>query len=305
MKIRTLRFLSKEGVSNVVKNKLMSLASTVTVVISLLLLGLVLLVAINVNSNMEKLRQELEVVIFLEVDVNGFDREAIRSFIESRVATGEVAEWRFEDKETAFASLKASFSDPSMLKGMTKDQMAESFFVRLSDPDQGARFVEPLSKLPGIQPAPDGINYPYETLMQITRFSDVLNSVTIFLMGIMVIIALFIISNTIRLTVLSRSKEIEIMKHVGALDSFIRMPFFVEGIVIGVLGAITAFFMTEQSYIWMKGVFNNVMDELGLGLFQLVPFAPLAMRIVLVYLLIGVAIGGAGSLLSIRKYLKV
>lgn len=305
MKIRTIRLLSREGVSNVVKNKLMSLASIITVFIALLLLGLVLLLAVNVNSIMEKTRQELEVVIFLEVDVNPLDRETIKGYIEEQQAAGEVSEWRYEDKQTAYDNLKADFSDPALLKGMTAEQMAESFYIRLTDPDNGDEFLAPLYGMAGIQPQPDGINYPQSTLSQITRFADIINTVTLILMGVMLVIAVFIISNTIRLTVLSRSREIEIMKSVGALDSFIRMPFFVEGIVIGLFGAVVGFLLTFQGYAFMRESFNVMMTDLGLGLFQLVPFEPMSLRIVVMYLLIGVMVGGTGSLISVRKYLKV
>lgn len=305
MKIRTMRLLSREGVSNVVKNKLMSLASIVTVLISLLLLGLVLLLAVNVNSNMEQMRQELEVVIFLEVDVNPLDRETVKGYIEEQQTAGVVSQWRYEDKQAAFDNLKAGFSDPALLKGMTPEQMAESFYVRLTDPDNGDAFLSPLYGMEGIQPQPDGVNYPQSTLSQISRFADVVNLVTLILMGVMLIIAVFIISNTIRLTVLSRSREIEIMKSVGALDSFIRMPFFVEGIFIGLLGAITGFLLTFQGYAMLRESFNLMMMDLGLGLFQLVPFEPMSLRIAVMYLLIGVMVGGIGSLISVRKYLKV
>jgi len=305
MKIRTMRLLSREGISNVVKNKLMSLASITTVLIALLLLGLVLLVAVNVNSNMEHLRRELEVVIFLEVDVNPIDREAVKGYIEEREAAGDVSQWRYEDKQTAYDTLKKDFADPALLKGITAAQMAESFYVRLTNPDNGETFLKPLYEMPGIQPQPDGINYPQTTLSQITRFADIISSVTLVLMGVMLVIAVFIISNTIRLTVLSRSREIEIMKHVGALDSFIRMPFFVEGIVIGILGSVVAFLLTFQGYAYLREAFNVMMTDLGLGLFQLVPFDPMSFRIIVMYVLIGVAVGGTGSLISVRKYLKV
>ena len=305
MKIRTMRLLSREGASNVVKNKLMSLASTVTVLVALLLLGVVLLLAVNLNFNMEQMRRELEVVVFLDVNVNALDREAVKAFIEERQSAGEVASWRYEDKQTAFENLKSSFSDPDLLKGMTPAQMAESFYIRLADPDNGNSFIEPLSKLSGIQPAPDGILYPKDSLNQITRFAEILNTVTLVLMGIMLIISIFIISNTIRLTVLARSREIEIMRSVGALDSFIRMPFFVEGIVIGLLGAILSFLLTYKGYEWIYGALNTLFENLGLGMFQVVLFQPMAFRILLMYLIIGTAVGGTGSLISVRKYLKV
>lgn len=305
MKIRTMRLLSREGISNVVKNKLMSLASMGTVIIALLLLGLVLLVAINVKSNMDQVRKELEVLVFLNIDINDLDRETIRAFIAEREATGEVASWKYESKEEAYQNLKDSFTDQALMKGMTADQMAESFTIRLSDPDNGTQFIEPLSKLPGIQPAPEGINYPQMSLERITGFADILNSVTLALMGIMLVISVFIISNTIRLTVFARRKEIEIMRHVGALDSFIRMPFFVEGIVIGVLGAAAACLFTWKGYGWAHDTLNLMLQDLELAMFNLVPFEPMAMRIVLLYFIIGIAIGGIGSLISVRKHLNV
>ena len=305
MKIRTMRLLSREGVSNVVKNKLMSLASIGTVVIALLLLGLVLLVAINVKSNMDQMRKELEVLVFLNIDINDLDRAAIKTYIQERETAGEVASWKYESKEEAYRNLQASFSDPALLKGMTSEQMAESFSIRLSNPEGGAHFIEPLSQMPGIQPEPDGINYPQQTLEQITGFADILNTVTLALMGIMLVISVFIISNTIRLTVFARRKEIEIMRHVGALDSFIRMPFFVEGIVIGILSAAAAFLLTWKGYGWTHDTLNLMLADLGFGMFNLVPFEPVGMRIVVLYFIIGMAIGGIGSLISVRKHLNV
>jgi cell division transport system permease protein len=305
MKIRTMRLLSREGMSNVVRNKLMSLASMGTVIIALLLLGLVLLVAINVKSNMEQVRKELEVLVFLNIDINDLDRETIKAFIVEREAAGEVASWTYESKEEAYQNLQDSFSDPALLKGMTAAEMAESFTIRLSDPENGAQFIEPLSQLPGIQPAPDGINYPQQTLERITGFADIINSVTLILMGIMLVISVFIISNTIRLTVFARRKEIEIMRHVGALDSFIRMPFFVEGVLIGILSATAASLLTWKGYGWIHDTLNVMLKDLGFGMFNLLPFDPMAMRIVLLYFIIGTAIGGIGSLISVRKHLNV
>jgi len=305
MKIRTMRLLAREGVSNVVKNKLMTLASMGTVVIALLLLGLVLLVAINVKSNMDRLTQELEVVVMLEVDINEMDREAIKAFVEERMAAGEVSSYAYEDKAQAFENVKESLSDPALLKGMTKDQMPESLSIRLTNPELGSEFIAPLSKFSGIQPGGDGIQYPQETLERITDIADILNTVTLGLMGIMLVVSVFIISNTIRLTVFARRKEIEIMRHVGALDSFIRMPFFVEGIVIGLLGALTAFLFTLQSYSWIRDTLNGMLDNLGIGMFQLVDFHPVSVRILMLYIIIGTVIGGIGSLISVRKHLNV
>ena len=283
----------------------MSVASTGTVVVALLLLGLVLLIAINVKTNMEQMRRELEVVVFLDVEVNDLDREAVKAFMAEREATGEVLSWRYESKEEAYGNLKKQFSDQALLKGMTEKQMAESFYVRLVEPDNGNMFIEPLSKMPGIQPQPDGINYPQDLLSRITGMAGIMNTVTLALMGIMLVISVFIISNTIRLTVFARKKEIEIMRHVGALDSFIRMPFFVEGILIGLIGAMVSYFMTFETYDWAKNTLNPIMEDIGFGMFQMVAFQPLAPRFIVLYAIIGFTIGGIGSMISVRKHLNV
>ncbi len=307
MKIRTMRLLANEGASNVVKNKLMSLASIGTVIIALLLLGLVLLVAINIQSNMDRLTTELEVVVILNVDINEMDREGVKSFVEERQDSGEVLSWTYEDKATAFENLKKKFNNPALLKGMTKEQLPESLAIKLANPDEGDAFIEPLSKLPGIQPGPLGITYPKETLVRLMHTTDILNKVALALMGIMLVVSIFIISNTIRLTVFARRKEIEIMRHVGALDSFIRMPFFVEGIVIGVAGAFASFLITIQTYNWAQGTLNKLLESAVFGTFQLrlVAFSPVSGRILLLYFIIGTAIGGIGSLISVRKHLNV
>jgi cell division transport system permease protein len=303
MKLRTIRLLTKEGIANVYKNKLMSLASLGMVVISLLVLGLVLLFAVNIRDNFQNMIKELEVIFFLDPDIAPFDKEAINLFIETKVASGDVSSYTFETKEQAFLNIQKDIVDQSLLKGFTKESMPESFYVKLADPENSDAFIAELKMYRGILQG--DISYPEETRDQMISIQNVVNAVTFVVLLIMMIISIFIISNTIRLTVFARRKEIEIMKYVGSLDGFIRLPFIVEGIIIGLVGAITAFLITYISYGWVQNGINNLLLELHLVGYKAVEFEPLAISVLSIYTIIGMTIGAIGSIISVRKHLNV
>jgi cell division transport system permease protein len=119
------------------------------------------------------------------------------------------------------------------------------------------------------------------------------------------VVSVFLISNTIRLTVFARRREIEIMKYVGALDSFIRLPFIVEGFLIGLIGAAVSFVFTSQAYIWIQNVINVFLLNLQLTTLRVLEFGPVAFRIFIIYTIFGIVIGGIGSFMSVRKHLNV
>ena len=119
------------------------------------------------------------------------------------------------------------------------------------------------------------------------------------------VISVLLISNTIRLTVFARRHQIEIMKYVGALDSFIRWPFIVEGLLIGFIGAVLSFILTSQAYKWLQDVINAILLNLKLSTLRILEFGPVAFRIFIIYSIFGIVIGGIGSFFSVRKHLNV
>ncbi|MCX7773443.1 MAG: permease-like cell division protein FtsX [Clostridia bacterium] len=304
MKIRTLQLLAKEGSYNVYKNKLMSFASIMTVIATLFFLGIVLLIAVNITSNLEVMKRDLEVTVFLNVDVTPLQREDVKAFIEQKKAAGVVSSYRIETKEQAYANLKEELKNDALLRGLTAANLPESYYIKLTNPSYSETFITDLSMYQGVN-KDYGIGYNKAGLDRLEGILKVFNYVTIALLVVLMVVSIFLISNTIRLTVFARRREIEIMKYVGALDSFIRWPFIVEGIIIGFIGAILSFFLTSQAYGWLQNVINSILVNLKLTTLKVMPFSPVAFRILIIYTIFGVIIGGIGSFLSVRKHLNV
>ena len=304
MKIRTIKLLAKEGSNNVVKNKLMSFASAITVVIALFILGIVLLIAINITSNVESMKRDLELTLFLNVNATPYQREEVVNYIESNVDQGIFTEYRIESKEEMYKNIKDSLGDESLLEGFSVENAAESFYIKLADSNSSQTAITEISQFSGVNKN-NGIGYGKEELDKLEGILKIFNTVTIIVLGVLMVISIFLISNTIKLTVYARRHQIEIMKYIGAVDSFIRAPFIVEGFLIGLLGAAVAFLLTSQAYTWIQSGLNVLLVNLNLTTLSIMPFNPVALRIFIIYVIFGIVIGGLGSVVSVRKHLNV
>lgn len=304
MKIRTLRLLAKEGTHNIYKNKLMSLASIMTVVATLFFLGIVLLIAVNITSNIEAMKRDLELTVFLKVDASEFERQEVITYIEGEKKAGVISEYRMETKEQAYENIKNELKNEALLKGLSAENLPESFYIKLTDPAYSDQVIVKLTKFTGVN-TEYGIGYNKSGLERLENILKVFNYVVMIILVVLMVIATFLISNTIRLTVYARRREIEIMKYVGALDNFIRWPFIVEGILIGFIGAIISFIVTAQAYNWLQNTLNSILASMGLTTLRIMEFSPVALHIFAVYSIFGMLIGGVGSILSVRKHLNV
>lgn len=304
MKIRTLQLLAKEGTHNVYKNKLMSMASILTVVASLFFLGIVLLIAVNITTNIEVMKRDLDVTVFLNVSATDFEKNEVTTFLEKEKSSGIISGYRTETKDQAYNNLKSELKNEALLKGITPDNLPESYYIKLTDPAYSEKFISELSEFPGVNKE-YGIGYNKEGLEKLEGILRIFNYAMMALLTVLMIISVFLISNTIRLTVYARRREIEIMKYVGALDSFIRWPFIVEGFIIGLIGAIIAFILTSQAYTWLQNFINGILKNIGLASLRVLEFGPVALRIFVIYAIFGAIIGGIGSVMSVRKHLNV
>lgn len=303
MKIRTMRLLTREGAKNVYKNKLMSFASLVTIMATLFVLGLVLLIIVNVTTNLEAKKQDLQVKFYLRVDASELEQEEVAMFVEKQKDAGVVSEYQYESKEEAFENAKKDLKDESLLEGLTADNFAVGYFVSLTDPSYSDQFIAELKLLSGVDS--QWITYPKQELERITGLVRVFDYVALFVLAVLMIISVLLISNTIRLTVFARRREIEIMKYVGANDWFIRFPFIIEGMIIGILGALIAQLLTSEAYGWIKNGLNTLFASIKLTGLQLVEFNQLALRLLVIYVIFGMTIGIIGSFMSVRKHLNV
>jgi len=303
MKIRTLRLLTKEGVANVYKNKLMSAASMITITTTLFILGLVLLIIVNVITNLEARKRELQVIFYLKVEATRLEEEEVAMFIENCKASGIIAEYQHESREQAYENARMNLKNESLMEGLTPENFAEGYFVKLSNPNESDQFIAKLKLLSGVNS--QWISYPKQELERISGIVHVFNYAAIFVLVVLMIISILLISNTIRLTVYARRKEIEIMKYVGANDWFIRFPFIIEGMVIGLIGALIAYLLTSQAYGWIKDGLNNLFASIRIADLQLMDFGQFAIRILVVNIIFGMTIGVIGSFMSVKKHLNV
>ncbi|NLY17706.1 MAG: ABC transporter permease [Clostridiaceae bacterium] len=298
MKIRTIKYLLKEGISNTYKNLLMSLASLAMVISSLLIFGVFLMITINLFYNYNRLESQFEIVVILETDATSFEA----SDIEQKIISDErVFSYKRVSKEEAFSEMKEMLEDSELITGLTPEFLYESFRIHLKDADQSEAFVEELSVMPGIKE----MEFPRELLEKLGVFFRWMNVGSMFVLTLLLIISVSIISNTIKLTVYARRREIGIMKYIGANDWFIRWPFIIEGMVIGLVGAVISFILTSYGYNAIESYVNRELISGSLEVLRVKSLDNISARLLLLYVIIGTVMGAIGSIISVRKHLNV
>jgi len=288
-----------EGFTNTYKNFLMSLASISMVIASLLIFGIFLMITINLNYNLNQIEKQLEIVVFLERDISEMQADNIELQLKD---DSRVMDFVRISKEQAFAEMAEMLEDSSLLEGLTPDFLSESFRIHLISPEDSNTFSSELKKLDGV----DEIVFPKVLLEKMTQVLKWVNVGTMVVLVVLLIISVSIIANTIKLTVFARRKEIGIMKYVGANDWFIRWPFIIEGMIIGLLGALISFVTTSYFYNVAEKWANTELVSYGVGNFlRVVPLENISGSILFVYIIIGMVMGAAGSVISVRKHLNV
>ncbi len=298
MRIRTTKYMFKEGFINAYRNKLMSLASLGVVTASLLIFGLFFIVSITLNTNLEGLKEQPEIQVFCLPEL---DDHQIQEIEETIKKDERVREYTVVSKGENFQKLKTELLEnrEDLLKGLDESMMSVSFILKMKDPADGEKVVIEYREMEGIS----SVKHPREILDIISRVTYWIPLVCILILFVLLIVSMFIISNTIKLTVFARRREISIMKYIGATDWFIRWPFIVEGVIIGCIGAIFAFIVVSFGYSMFESKFSN--DFAHINLVKLVSMGAIWPQVIVTFLGIGTFIGALGSFISIRKYLRV
>ncbi|NMB95793.1 MAG: ABC transporter permease [Clostridiaceae bacterium] len=299
MKIRTLKYIFNDGVKNVYKNRLMSLASISTIMASLLIFGIFYLMIINVKYNVMNLNEQPEMQVFCNPEL---DDIGVRLVHNTLTRNDNIAEVTMVTKEQAFEKVKEMLDDDAdLLEGMDNSFLPVSFIIKLDDIENSDEIVKELSRINGV----DKVTYPQKTIEFISKFTKWIQAISILLTTVLLVVSVFIISNTIKLTVFARRKEISIMKYIGATNWFIRWPFIIEGILIGFIGAVVSFLVSGYFYNEIETKFTSELAQLGTDIITLLKFNEVSLPMILLYLLLGCTVGAFGSMISIRKYLKV
>lgn len=295
MKIRTGEYFVTEAVKSLRHNGLMSIASITTVALSLLILGTFLMMVLNLNHLASELESKVEISVYLK---DSLDDRAMRE-VGTRITqlTG-VTEVTFVSKDEALVKFKQRLGEQQSLLSALGDSnpLPNAFEVKVDQPAQVKPVAQAISQLNGVENARFGQEV-VEKLFQLTQMIRIFGLILIIFLAFA---ALFIISNTIRITVFARRREIGIMKYVGATDWFIRWPFMLEGIILGFGGALIAVLFLAQSY-------NMLTDKVvqSMAFLPLIPRYPFITEISLFLLVAGTVIGALGSTISLRRFLKV
>ena len=299
MKISSIKYFIVDALKSLNRNKTVSLASVATVAATLFILGVFLLIVFNVNAGVKDLGSKLEVKIYLKDDFTISDKVAIESAINSVKGVSNV---RFENKSDALEKVKKQFGEDSkaLVQGFEKNNpFPNAYLVRVEKPEVVGDVVNAAEGLSGIEKIKD----VREIVDKIIKITNTLKIIGLVLFAILISVSLFLIGNTIKLTVYSRRKEIGIMKYVGATDWFIRWPFIIEGMILGIAGAIIS---TSVLYFIYGAVFHKLANvSLGFLGFALMNPQFILSTILWQFILGGIIIGATGSVIAIRKFLAV
>jgi len=298
MKIRTLGRHVREGVKNLGRNGWMSFASISAVSITLFILGVFLILAMNVNYFAQSVEKQVEIRVFLDVLAT---KENVAQVEQNIKTIPKVDTVTFIPKEEGLKQFKESLGEKAYLfEGLEKDNpLPDTLVVKTKDPKDTSVVAAQIKKLEYVK----NLNYGEGTVEKLFAWTGAIRNVGIaFIIGLG-FTAMFLIANTIKLTIVARRREIEIMKLVGATNWFIRWPFFVEGLLMGIIGGLIPTAMLTIGYYYLLDGIQSSFE--AAQLFKLLPLFPLVYQVAMALLAIGAFIGIWGSLVSVRRFLRV
>ncbi|KHM52733.1 cell division transport system permease protein [Anaerovibrio lipolyticus DSM 3074] len=295
MSINTVEYFIREVIHSLRRNNWMSVASIGTVAVSLFIFGMFLMLVMNMNKMVDAMESQVQIKVYLEDD---FSRDDARDLEVDLKKMQGVEKVTFVPKEEAMEKFKERLGDQKTLLDALDETnpLPDSFEVMVLQPEMVKTAAENIEKFEGVDSAKYGQDV-MEHLFDITRLIRIFGFA---LMMVLALATLFIISNTIRLTVFARRKEIAIMKYVGATDWFIRWPFVLEGIVMGFLGSLIASVVLRLTY---SGITAKIYDTLAF--FPLIPEEPFLNYVTMIVVIGGMIMGAIGSTVSIKRFLKV
>ena len=299
MKFNIVGYLLGEGIRNTFKNKKSTLSAMLVMVISMLIFGLFFILGENVNHIMKTVADTQAIQVFIKLGAT--DKE-VKDVGEKLAQIEGIEKVDFMSKEELLDEYMKSLGEQAYVVESLKDEnfLSDSYVVTLKDLKLANQVERQINELDNIKK----ITASNATISKLVSVTNGIRIVTALILLGLVVASLFIISNTIKLTVYARRKEISIMKYVGATNSFIRWPFIVEGIIIGIVAAAVSILIVGGLYqlTTNKLLSLSLIQDLGI---TFVTFGNMFNMIVIVYLFLGIGIGTIGSLFSMKKYLEV
>jgi len=297
MMIRNIQYFLVQGFKGVVTNSLMSIISIGIVIASLVLFGLCTLFGINVNFIGEQVKQQCQINVYMEKDI---DRDGLRHIASELEEIPGIKSVELYTKEERFEKTKETYGSQADTIAILEEEnpLRDAYIITLSDLGSSNTVSEIAAGIEGV----DEVKNRQDIIDSIQKITEFIRNASIWMLIILIAISTFIISNTIRLGVFARRKEINIMKFVGATNWFIRWPFIIEGAILGLLGAIGASLIVIAIY---SSIVSSVMSASFFDGIFLLNVKDATSIIVCSFVAIGVGIGTFGSVLSVRKHLQV
>ena len=295
MSFSTKEYFVKETYKSIRRNGFMSFASISTVAVSLLVLGMFLMIFLNTNNLAQYLENQVQISVYMQDSATDKELASVKDKLTKMPGVVKVSQ---VNKQQALERFKKRLGDQEqLLNSLGKENPFPNYFeVQVDNPDRIKVLTPQIGQLPKVETAKFGQEV-VEHLFQLTK---ILRLGGIVLVVFLAMATLFIISNTIRLTVFARRKEVIIMKYVGATDWFIRWPFLLEGMTLGFCGAVVA-------SLFINSIYSGLLERIHatLAFLPLLPTYPLLLYVDVFLLVAGTGIGALGSYISLRKFLQV
>ncbi len=288
-------YFFSEGLHSIFTHGFMSFAAVCMIICCLLIMGSFTLVAVNASSMFHSLEQENQFTAYIEDTLTQEEARGLQDDIE---AIPNVARAEFVTKEEAQADFEADYEGNPLFESLPAEVYRDRFHIYLDDISQLAQTEQAVDDVAGVawtKSAP-------EIAEGFVVIRNIASAVAIILVVILLLVSLFIIANTIKLATFNRREEIAIMKMCGATNAFVRWPFVFEGLILGLLGAVIAFFL-EWGIYTLVGSAISTSDTIALV--TVLPFGPMAWPVLGIFAATGLVIGVGGSSLAIRKFLQV
>lgn len=297
MKFSTLKRHIREGVKNIFRNGWMSVASIGAVTVALILVAIFVTVILNINQMTSNVEKDVEIKVLIELTA---DEDQIKTLGEEIEDINGIETMRFSSKDDELNLLVEGMGEQGEAWALFEQDnpLNHAYVVKAKDPQQTEAIAAKIENFENVYK----VNFGQDVVPQLFKFNNYARATGLALIAGLVFMAVFLISNTIKLTIHARSTEIGIMRLVGATNNFIRLPFFVEGFLLGVLGSIIPIVVTLIGYHF---VIKNVSGQTSFNFVQLLPYNPFVWQLSLFIVLIGGIIGTLGSGMSVRKFLKV
>ena len=300
MRTSNVTYLVKKGISSIWKNFLMSFASFCILMVSLLLVSCAVLLMMNVNKIMSNIEDTNEITIYLKEDISDKQVEHIKSVLEKNQ---DITDVKYYSKEQALDDFRDNMAEYSeLLDYLDKNPMPETFLVRVKDLSKIRHVVNAVNDIEGVEQT----KAPYDFASVLVQIRNTFTLIGGAVLVALVVVSIVIVSNSIRTSVFARRNEISIMRYVGATSGFIKAPFFVEGMFIGILAGAAAWGLTWLIYDSVFALFSADLTVWQMfGFYGLTPFEDIMWYVLAVNCAAGALLGAVGTEFSTGKYLKV